>query len=189
MGIREADCERNYARAASGTPAVKASRSHAAGDRGNKKNFIAGIDFEGVLDCTFFKDGNVNGLCFEAWCEEMLIPTIKAKYPLGGMTVVMDNARCVRCLRFNPKSSFHSPISTHLFVFNWSRSFHRRRFLVPMFQNAQIGLKFLPAYSPEYTLSKRVSRGLNSRCVLPRTRPRGTLSPPRLPPLPPCAPG
>ena len=65
--------------------------------------------------------GPVNSEVFELWVTQMLIPAIQEMYPLGGVCVVMDNAR-----------------------------FHRNRVLEDMFAGADIELRFLPSYSPEY---------------------------------------
>ena len=95
--------------------------AHNTGERGALWNFLCGLDADGMLNCSFCVLGSVNALIFEAWCQEMLIPTLQRKYPFGGMTVVLDNA-----------------------------SFHRRRHLEGLFDGSGIAVMFLPAYSPEF---------------------------------------
>lgn len=121
MGIRAADAERGYARSKSGTKAVAPAAAHNTGERGELWNFMCALDADGMLDCPYCLLGSVNGVIFETWCREMLIPTLQQKYPLGGMTIVMDNA-----------------------------SFHRKRRLEELFEGTGVALMFLPAYSPEF---------------------------------------
>lgn len=121
MGIRAADAERNYARSRAGEKAVMPGASHCTGERGIKWNFLAGMNIDGMLDCTYVTHEKMNRIVFEDWCEIMLIPAVLDAYPDGGASVVLDNA-----------------------------SFHRRAVLVPLFMEHEIELAFLPAYSPEY---------------------------------------
>jgi transposase len=121
MGIRAAEAERNYARSRAGEKAVMPGASHCTGERGMKWNFLAAMNIDGMLDCTYATHGKVNSETFENWCEIMLIPAVLDAYPDGGASVVLDNA-----------------------------SFHRRGVLGPMFIEHDIELVFLPAYSPEY---------------------------------------
>ena len=55
------------------------------------------------------------------WVTVMIIPAIQQRYPFGGVCVVMDNAK-----------------------------FHRSRVLEDIFAGADMELRFLPSYSPEY---------------------------------------
>ena len=133
-----------------------------------------------MMDCTFHAFDMIDGQCFEDWVELMLIPAIAAKYPLGGVTVVMDNARWVArgsvgfshspvapALSFqilaSISRSLSSPDFDHLAVAyppsthlpppsTRVYSFHRRLPLLALFNaaNVDIALRFLPAYSPEY---------------------------------------
>ena len=121
MGIRAADAERNYARSREGTSAVQPCAAHCNGERGMLQNFLCALGTDGILPCSYDVQGSVNSEVFELWVEEMIIPTIRERYPLGNVCVVMDNAK-----------------------------FHRHRFLEPLFEAAGIELVFLPAYSPEF---------------------------------------
>ena len=121
MGIRAADAERNYARSREGTAAVQPGAAHCNGERGMLQNFLCALGTDGILPCSYDVQGSVNSEVFELWVEEMIIPTIRERYPLGNACVVMDNAK-----------------------------FHRHRFLGPLFEAAGIELVFLPAYSPEF---------------------------------------
>ena len=94
MGIREADCERRYARSVKGSKACMPGRGYQTGERGIKNNFLAAMDKDGVLqDATFHMLGKVNSVRFELWVAQLLIPVLKRKYPFGGVHIVMDNAR------------------------------------------------------------------------------------------------
>ena len=121
MGVRVADAQRIYARSKAGTKAAVPCPAHNTNERGNLLNFIAALDSEGIMDCTYHTDESVNAATFEDWVEIMLIPTILEKYPFGRVSVVMDNA-----------------------------SFHRRGPLTEMFNEHGVELMFLPAYCPEY---------------------------------------
>ena len=76
-----------------------------------------------MMDCTFHTFDAINGLFFEDWVDLMLIPAIAAKYPLGGVTVVLDNARWVA--RWVARSSVgfsRSLVSLALSLSRFSRS-------------------------------------------------------------------
>jgi hypothetical protein len=122
MGVRAENAERRFARSTAGTKAVKPGASAQTGERGTKHNFLGALSTtHGMLDISFPVVGKVDHRIFEEWCEIMLIPEMLEVFPLGGASVIMDNA-----------------------------SFHRRLVLEEMFNAAGIELKFLPAYSPEY---------------------------------------
>ena len=121
MGVRVADAQRIYARSKAGTKAVVPCPAHNTGERGILTNFIAALDAEGIMDCTYHIDESINARTFEDWVGIMLLPTIVEKYPFGDVAVVMDNA-----------------------------SFHRRAPLMQMFEEQGVELMFLPAYCPEY---------------------------------------
>jgi transposase len=97
------------------------SAAHNTGERGALWNFIAALDADGIMDCTFHVLDSINSATFEDWVEFMLLPTILEKYPLAEVSVVMDNA-----------------------------AFYRRVQLGQMFNGAGVELIFLPAYCPEF---------------------------------------
>ena len=104
MGVRMKHAERNYARSRSGSKAVKPGRGKA--ERGPRHDFLAAMDKDGFLPCTWNNFGTTTAALFEDWVEIMLLPTLVQKYPLGGITVIMDNARCASAAF---ERDFHCP--------------------------------------------------------------------------------
>ena len=83
MGVKVADAQRIYARSKAGTKAAVPCPAHNTGERGILLNFIAALDAEGIIDCTYHTHESVNAATFEDWVEIMLLPTILESIPSG----------------------------------------------------------------------------------------------------------
>ena len=89
-------------------------------DAGLRQSFVAAMDAQGVLSCTFPVAGTTNGYLFTLWFAVVFLPLVAARHP-GGCNIIMDNA------------SIHMKPLLRLFASGYGNIF----------------VIFLPPYSPE----------------------------------------
>ena len=89
-------------------------------DAGERRSFVAAMDSQGVLPCTFPVAGTTNGYLFTLWFAAVFLPTVAARHP-GGCNVIMDNAS----IHMKPLLRMFAAVYGNIFVI------------------------FLPPYSPE----------------------------------------